>query len=76
MRKLIGYIFLIKDDDLLNKYNTIQDKISADAKTELNNKPVYNKKIVKTKKNFMVMKLQIFIIKKRLKQTLVMLVQQ
>ena len=76
MRKLIGYIFLIKDDDLLNKYNTIQDKISADAKIELNNKPVYNKKIVKTKKNFMVMKLQIFIIKKRLKQTIVMLVQQ
>ena len=66
MRKLIGYIFLIKDDDLLNKYNTIYDKISADAKIELNNKPVYNKKIVKTKKNFMVMKLQIFIIKKRL----------
>ena len=23
MRKLIGYISLIKDDDLLNKYNTI-----------------------------------------------------
>ena len=67
MRKLIGYIFLIKDDDLLNKYNTIYDKISADAKIKLNNKPVYNKKIVKTKKNFMVMKLQIFIIKKPLK---------
>ena len=41
--------FLIKDGDLLNKYNTIQDKINADAKTEPNGKAVYYKKILKTK---------------------------
>ena len=28
MGKLNGYIFLIKDDDLLNKYNIIWDKIA------------------------------------------------
>ena len=44
--------FLIKDDDLLNKYNTIWDKINADAKTELNGKTVYYKKFLKTKTKF------------------------
>ena len=34
--------FLIKDNDLLNKYNTVWDKISADAKIDINNKPAYN----------------------------------
>ena len=35
--------FLIEDDDLLEKYNTIWDKLSSDIE------PVYNKKILKTK---------------------------
>ena len=39
--KLNGYIFLIKHDDLLSKYNAIWDKISTDAKIDLNSKPVY-----------------------------------
>ena len=43
---------LIKDDDLLKKYNTIWDKISADAKIELNDKPAYNKSFLKTKTKF------------------------
>ena len=30
--------FLIEIDDLLEKYNTIWDKVSADIKTELDNK--------------------------------------
>ena len=34
---------LIEDDDLLEKYNTIWDKVSADIKKEFDNKPVYNK---------------------------------
>ena len=34
--------FLIEDDDLLKKYNTIWDKISADVKKEFDSKPVYN----------------------------------
>ena len=32
----------IKDDDLLNKCNTIWGQICADVKTELNDEPVYN----------------------------------
>ena len=32
--------FLIEDDDLLEKYNTIWDKVSADIKKEFDNDPV------------------------------------
>ena len=41
--------FLIEDDDLLEKYNTIWDKVSADIKTELDREPAYNKNVLKTK---------------------------
>ena len=41
--------FLIEDGDLLEKYNTIWDKVSADTKKEFNRKPVYNKHFLKTK---------------------------
>ena len=42
--------FLIKDDDLVEKYNTIWDKVIADIKKEfLDSNPVYNKEILKTK---------------------------
>ena len=41
--------FLIKDDDLLEKYNTIWDKVSADVKKEFDSGPGYNKKILETK---------------------------
>ena len=34
MDKLNGCNFLIEDDDLLKKYNTILDKVSADIKKE------------------------------------------
>ena len=37
------------DYDLLEKYNTIWDKVSADNKKEFDSEPVYNKKIFKTK---------------------------
>ena len=40
---------MIKDDDLLKKYNAIWDKVSADIKKEFDSKPVYNKKYLKTK---------------------------
>ena len=43
--------FLIKDNDLLEKYNTIQDEVSADIKKEFDGKPVYNKKFLKYKIN-------------------------
>ena len=41
--------FLIEDDDFLEKYNTIWDKVSADLKKEFDSKSVYNKKYLKTK---------------------------
>ena len=41
--------FLIEDDDLLEKYNTIWNKVSADIKKELDSKPVYTKEFLRTK---------------------------
>ena len=41
--------FLIKDDDLLKKYNTNWDEVSADIKKEFDNELVYNKTFLKTK---------------------------
>ena len=35
--------FLIKDDHLLEKFNTIWDKVGADIKKEFNGKPIHNK---------------------------------
>ena len=40
---------MIKDDDLLETYNTICDKVSADIKKEFDSEPVYNKSFLKTK---------------------------
>ena len=37
--------FLIENDELLEKYNTIWDKVSADIRKEFDRKPVYNKKV-------------------------------
>ena len=42
-------IFLIEDDDLQEKYNTIWDKVSADIKKKLDSESVYNNKLLKTK---------------------------
>ena len=39
-----GVYFLIADHDLLEKYSTIWDKVSADIKKAFDSKPVYNKK--------------------------------
>ena len=41
--------FLIENDDVLEKYNTILDKVSADIKKEFDSEPVYNKNFLKTK---------------------------
>ena len=41
--------FLIEDDNLLEKYNAILDKASADIKKEFDSEPVYNKNDLKTK---------------------------
>ena len=42
-------VFLIEIDDLLEKYNTIWDKVSADIKKEFDSKPFHNKKSWKIK---------------------------
>ena len=42
-------IFLIEDDDLCEKFNTIRDKVSSDIKKEFDSEPVYNQFFLKTK---------------------------
>ena len=49
MIKLNGCIFWLKNDDLLDRYNTIWDKVSADIKKEFDIEPFYNKIFLKTK---------------------------
>ena len=41
--------FLIENGDLLEKYNTIWDKVSADIKNTFDSEPVYNKNFLKIK---------------------------
>ena len=41
--------YLIEDYDLLKKYNTIRDEVSADIEKEFDSEPVYNKEFLKTK---------------------------
>ena len=41
------YFFLTEDDKLLEKYNTIREKVSSDIKKELDSEPVYNKNFCK-----------------------------
>ena len=43
--------FLIKDDDLLQKYNTILDKVSINMKLESDSERIYNKKFLKAEIN-------------------------
>ena len=47
------YVFLIKDDKLLEKYNEIWEKVSNCIKKGFDSEPVYNEKNLKTKKNFL-----------------------
>ena len=41
--------FFIEDDDLLKKYNSIWNKVSADRAKEFDSKLVYNKEFLKAK---------------------------
>ena len=40
---------MIKDDELLEKYNTIWDKVSANVKNQFHGLPFYNKEYSKIK---------------------------
>ena len=44
--------FLIEDDDLFEKWNTIWDEVSADIKKEFDSELAYDKKFLKTKIKF------------------------
>ena len=50
MDKLKQMYLFIEDADLIEKYLTIQGKVSADIKKELDREPVYNLKKLKTKR--------------------------
>ena len=41
--------FLMKDDELLEKYNEIWEKVKETLEIEFHSKPVYNKKYQKLK---------------------------
>ena len=41
--------FLISDDELLEKYNKLWDKVRKSIRKEFDNEPVYNKKHLKAK---------------------------
>ena len=41
--------FLIKDDELLDKYNEIWEKVRTNIKNAFDSEPVYNKKYLETK---------------------------
>ena len=41
--------FLTENDDLLEKYNTIWDKTTADMEKEFDSEPLYNKNFLKSK---------------------------
>ena len=41
--------FLIKNDELLQKYNEIWEKVDSSIKKDFNSEPVYNKNYLKTK---------------------------
>ena len=66
--------FLIEDDNLLDRYNTIWNKVSTDLRKELHNEPAGNKKFLKTKIKFYCVEVQIFTIKEFLIWTLLILV--
>ena len=40
---------MIEDNDLLEKYNNIWDKVSTDIEKKIDSKPFYNKEFLKTK---------------------------
>ena len=67
--------FLIEDDDL-EKYNTIWDKVSADIKKKFDRMPVYNKIILKSKIKSHGHEIPDFYLGKFQRQTLIILTYQ
>ena len=44
---------LTEDDNLLEKYNTIWDRVSANIKKEFDSEPVYNKEKLENQKKIL-----------------------
>ena len=63
--------FFIEDDELLEKYNHIWNKITDSINKELDCEPIYNKELLQNK---MVTRLQIFMLNTRLRPALAILV--
>ena len=59
--------FLTENDVVLEKYNTIWDKVSADVKKEFHSEPVYNNFFLKTKRKSYGDEVTDFYLKKNLK---------
>ena len=72
-RQIKWMYFLIEDDDLLEKYNTICDKVSANIKEEFDSEPLYNKGFLKTKTKYHGDEVTDFYDKKFLRLTLIIL---
>ena len=69
--------FLIKDDELLEKYNEIWEKVKNIIKKEIDSEPVYNEKYLTAKKNSIMEKsTKIFTIMKYQKNVLSLFVYQ
>ena len=66
-------VFLIKNDDVLEKHNTTQDKVGADVEKEFDSKPIYNKFFFENQNKVL---WWILAIKKFLRWTIIILVQR
>ena len=66
--------FLIKNDELLEKYDAIWDKVNAAIKKKFESKPVYEKEFLKTKIKSHGVEVTDFYDKKFLSSTLIILV--
>ena len=69
-------IFLIEDDALLKKHNTIQNKVSAEVKKEFDSESVNNIDFLKTNIKFHCAEVPDFYDKKFLTWTLIILASQ
>ena len=66
--------FLIKDNEFLEKYNTIWDKISNSIKKGFDREPVYKEKYLKTKNNMKIKSIHIFMMMEYKKKALTIFV--
>ena len=66
--------FLIKDDELCEKYNTIWNKVNVDIKKEFDSEPFYNKDVLKTKTKSQGDEVTNFYDKRFLRETLIKLI--